>query len=462
MAAKFHISENGMPGKCSAASPDSCPKTQAGDSFHGTLEQATQESQERFEKQLGAFVTASKKDEAKTYAGEEFARRFAATAQRAIDNPDYPQAQQELAAIRAEMEEEIRAGRGSYITGSKTYEDAEVALGEAQAGKSAAALREELKNFKADNPADDPTDLEVALADAEDREGDGSETYIHPQGKKIRINKDGSIEAFTADGRKASTSATAEKLRGGYGAWKRDENATAKPRLSLQEENDLVDAYDGYDHSIRVVEEELKTLHSRHRAYNSANAAAEGRAYYMGRRPDGTFGRVEGVNPKGQTYFTPSEVQASEVKYAQSRVANMKEAAAQAQTALEENGLGHRIPDEGNTVRVRTQAQKWLLEDELKGQISDGKWENSGGEAWQDWSTAKVVVDAENPGRNFNTSKDNYQLNAKDLLDVVGDRMVLNVQAKTGKADYSEKAMQADLKDLRDIFKTKRGRVTGD
>jgi len=480
MAAKFHISDNGMPGKCSAASPDSCPKTQAGDSFHGTLEEATQESQQRFEKQLGAFVTASKNDEEKASAGEAFAGRFATAAQKVIDSPDDAKAQSELQAIRDEMTEEMKAGRGSAITDSKIYEDAEVALAEAQAAKSkgytaarfenytAAELRRELEMWDTENPADDPTDLEMALIAAEEREASQEELYVHRQGKIVRVNKDGSVEAFTADGKKASTSATAEKLREGYGGWKRAQSGSAtnlpdapKPQITLEQEDELVDEYDGYKHTVKVVEARLKDVHARHRAYNSANAAAEGRAYYIGPTPKG-YGNIPGVNPNGATYFTASEEQKAELKDAQDTVAKVRDAEVKAQTALEENGLGHRIPDEGHTIRVRTQAQKWLLEDELKGQISDGQWENTSGNPWEDWTSAKVIVDPKNPGRNFNTAKDNYQLNKKELLDVVGGRMIENVQSKTNAPDYNEKAMQADLKDLRTIFKTKRGPVSGD
>ena len=33
MAKKFHLKDDGTPGECSAATTDSCPKTQAGDGF---------------------------------------------------------------------------------------------------------------------------------------------------------------------------------------------------------------------------------------------------------------------------------------------------------------------------------------------------------------------------------------------------------------------------------------------
>lgn len=60
MAAKYHIKDDGTPGICSAASTDSCPKSQSGDSFHGTLEEATVESERRFAEEHGTFATASR------------------------------------------------------------------------------------------------------------------------------------------------------------------------------------------------------------------------------------------------------------------------------------------------------------------------------------------------------------------------------------------------------------------
>lgn len=68
MSAKYHIKDDGMPGTCSAASSESCPKTKAGDGFHGTLEEASVESQSRFEATYGESATASKSVK-KDYSG---------------------------------------------------------------------------------------------------------------------------------------------------------------------------------------------------------------------------------------------------------------------------------------------------------------------------------------------------------------------------------------------------------
>jgi len=60
MATKYHISDDGMPGACRAQSVDSCPKTQTGDSFHGTAEEAQAESQRRFVEEFGELPLSSR------------------------------------------------------------------------------------------------------------------------------------------------------------------------------------------------------------------------------------------------------------------------------------------------------------------------------------------------------------------------------------------------------------------
>lgn len=104
---------------------------------------------------------------------------------------------------------------------------------------------------------------------------------------------------------------------------------------------------------------------------------------------------------------------------------------------------------------VRNQAQKILFDEELSGQISDGMWENSRPyDHWEPWCGAEVVVGL-NVGRNFYAKKDNYNFTNKDLLDVVGDRMVEAVR-KGFDPDYTWDNMIADLKDLKQIIKIQR------
>lgn len=355
-------------------------------------------------------------------------------------------------------------------------------------GTTSKASATEPKAPGADNPA----------VDKSKEKAEGT-FYVHPQGKVIQVEPDGRVRAFK-NGQEIGTSATAEKLAAGYGQWKKDDSgkaeaiiATSKPRtarpmgakpgtsqtktstapkveatpkLTPAEQDALVDSYDEAIKAKAEVYKNVKELVKAHAAYDKEHAEAEGRLSYT--KYDFSSASKPSViipgrnpNPNGYTKVTPTELQTKQKKESEAAWNLALHNVKSRQTELEEAGLGHRIPDEGNTIRVRTQAQKHLLVDELQGQISDGHWSNSQNNPWQDWSTAKVIVDPKNPGRNFSTRKDNYQLNSKELLSIVGKRMQENVTSKTGK-DYSEKEMAADLKDLRTIFKTQRNQVTGD
>lgn len=106
------------------------------------------------------------------------------------------------------------------------------------------------------------------------------------------------------------------------------------------------------------------------------------------------------------------------------------------------------------TLRVRNAAQKILWDDELSGQISDGAWENAMPlDHWKPWCRAEVVVDPANVGRNFYVRKDSYLFTSTSLLEIIGERMIENVVAKTG-APYTRADLLRDLRDLRTIIKT--------
>lgn len=107
-----------------------------------------------------------------------------------------------------------------------------------------------------------------------------------------------------------------------------------------------------------------------------------------------------------------------------------------------------------NTLRVRNEAQAILFEEELKGQLSDGMWENTTPhDHWIVWCDAEVVVDPLNVGRNFWARKTSYRLDHPMLLEVVGDRMIGEVIRRTNKP-YDLAHLKADLKDLKGIMKT--------
>lgn len=65
-----------------------------------------------------------------------------------------------------------------------------------------------------------------------------------------------------------------------------------------------------------------------------------------------------------------------------------------------------------------------LYECELKGQISDGHWENARPmDHWKIMTDAKAIEDPSNLGPNF-YPKRKYNFAAKDLVEVVDDRMI--------------------------------------
>ena len=106
-----------------------------------------------------------------------------------------------------------------------------------------------------------------------------------------------------------------------------------------------------------------------------------------------------------------------------------------------------------NQLRFRNQRQVILWNEEIAGQISDGQWENSGPkDHWIPWHDCQVSVDPVTPGRTFYAAKDSYLLTSKDLLYIVGDRMLGYVQKEF--PGYTHDEMLADLRDMRKIMKT--------
>lgn len=80
------------------------------------------------------------------------------------------------------------------------------------------------------------------------------------------------------------------------------------------------------------------------------------------------------------------------------------------------------------TLNVRNieQAALWL---ELDGQISDGAWENARPYGhYKVWCLAELRVEPLNLGRDFHADRDNYDFTRRDLLEVVGRRMLATVR----------------------------------
>lgn len=79
------------------------------------------------------------------------------------------------------------------------------------------------------------------------------------------------------------------------------------------------------------------------------------------------------------------------------------------------------------TLVVRNEAQKILWDYELTGQLSDGNWENAlPYDHWEAWCKADVRVAEKGApiGRDFYVRRQSYGFTRRDLLDVVGDRML--------------------------------------
>lgn len=78
-----------------------------------------------------------------------------------------------------------------------------------------------------------------------------------------------------------------------------------------------------------------------------------------------------------------------------------------------------------DTITFENIEQAAIFELELKGQISDGHWENDASSNYRTWCDANVEVsdDEDDLGRNFYVSK-NLGFGSKRLFDIVGDRMM--------------------------------------
>lgn len=129
--ARYHIKDDGTPGKCSAATQDSCPKTQAGDSFHTeNLQEALRESERRFEAKLSGFATQSKGEEAIEAQAGDFVERYEAAAMLLGEDPTDAEASQQLQELQDELSahSRSRSGVGNRILADSRYEEATIAV----------------------------------------------------------------------------------------------------------------------------------------------------------------------------------------------------------------------------------------------------------------------------------------------------------------------------------------------
>lgn len=102
--------------------------------------------------------------------------------------------------------------------------------------------------------------------------------------------------------------------------------------------------------------------------------------------------------------------------------------------------------EHNDVITVTNEAQKVLLDNELKGQLSDGYWENARPfDHWKMPCRAAVVI-GDTPSVNFYAMR-RYNFAADELLKVVRTRMILYV--RLAKLLGAEQAKQAEC-----LFKT--------
>lgn len=107
------------------------------------------------------------------------------------------------------------------------------------------------------------------------------------------------------------------------------------------------------------------------------------------------------------------------------------------------------------TITFRNLVQVALFDEELRGQLSDGYWENTRPlDHWRPWcdATAVVAKKGEIVGRNFYADKDNYAFDSSKLLECVGDRM-LEICRRVAGAGFTMKMMKEELRDMKTIIK---------
>lgn len=78
------------------------------------------------------------------------------------------------------------------------------------------------------------------------------------------------------------------------------------------------------------------------------------------------------------------------------------------------------------TLAFPTHLMAVLFSAEISGQISDGHWENAvPHNHWKPWCDAEVIVDRDNPGRDFYAGRDKYDLLSPKFLQVCEPRMLV-------------------------------------
>jgi hypothetical protein len=103
-------------------------------------------------------------------------------------------------------------------------------------------------------------------------------------------------------------------------------------------------------------------------------------------------------------------------------------------------------------IGFRNSVQVVLWNDELRGQISDGYWENARPHNhYKDVSSA-VAYTGPGLGPQGFWPRRAYNLAAPDLIECVGDRMLEYVRALPGYEDFTLKELKRELRDMSKIL----------
>lgn len=104
-------------------------------------------------------------------------------------------------------------------------------------------------------------------------------------------------------------------------------------------------------------------------------------------------------------------------------------------------------------LNVRNKAQVVLFEQELKGQISDGMWENATPSShWLQICSATAKVGQPLGPVGF-IPKRGYMFSHPQLVDAIGARMIEAVQKEADLPNYNKAALLKDLRDLQRIVR---------
>ena len=278
MATKFHIKDDGTPGQCGAASAESCPKTQAGDGFHGTLAEASAESERRFEASHGSVPVSS--SPASSSPVED--RRAFSTDM--MDSSEY----------------RVEGGRLKVEFEGDGYD-----LGELKAVSS-----EEIKSW-----SQDTFGSELELQDGEvfplyDEEGSEAGAYMRSGDGFYRAGAKG---AYQMDPPSPSSDSASYR------------------RLALEAD------YAAKSVALQAARDAEAKLVAEQKAYDEANGVKEGRARHKIRVVGSTSTKTaKGRNPKnGPTYYIPTKGQIDSRLDAKARIDTADREATAAFVAVE-------------------------------------------------------------------------------------------------------------------------------